>query len=197
MSTAMNVDFRGLRVVAAHPPDRDGERLVRALQRLGACVELQWPPADRLDGNVAALFSVLNPMAQPLLHVVTADAATAIIAIVDPRDAGSLRFLEDAAPHAILVMPFDATAVLASLVVARGNLRLQRRQLGKIVRLEETLRSYRKVEQAKAILMQRRRMAEPEAYGYLREQAMRRRVSIGAVAALVVESNEVLPGRTQ
>lgn len=184
-------------MVVAHPPEREGERLVRSLQRLGARVELQWPPAGRLDGDVAALFSVANPVAHPLLHAAAADAQAAIVAIVDSRDPAALRFLDDATPHAVLVAPFDATAIAAGLVVAFGNLGLQRRQLSKIARLEETLRSYRKVEQAKAILMQRRRMGEPEAYGYLRDQAMRRRVSIGAVAALVVESNEVLPERTQ
>lgn len=197
MSTATNVDFRGLRVVVAHPPEREGERLVRSLQRLGVRVDLQWPPADRLDGDVAALFSVVSPVAQPLLQGAGADAQAAIVAIVDPRDSAALRFLDGATPHAVLVAPFDATAITASLVVALNNLRFQRRQLSKIARLEETLRSYRKVEQAKAILMQRRQMGEPEAYGYLRDQAMRRRVSIGAVAALVVESNEVLPERTQ
>jgi len=33
----------------------------------------------------------------------------------------------------------------------------------------------------------------PEAYSYLRELAMRRRIPVGTVAAFVVESNEVLP----
>lgn len=197
MSTATNVDFRGLRMVVAHPPESEGARLVRSLQRVGARVDLQWPPPDRLDREIVALFSVVDPVALPLLQAATADAEAAIIAIVDPRDATVLRFLDGATPHAVLAVPFDATAIAASLVVARGNLRLHRRQLSKISRLEETLRSYRKVEQAKTILMQRRQMGEPEAYGYLREQAMRRRVSIGAVAALVVESNEVLPGRAQ
>lgn len=197
MSTSTNVDFRGLRMVVAHPLDRESERLLRGLRRLGARAELEWPPPDRLDGDVAALFSVLGCAAQPLLLAATADAQAAIIAIVDPRDSTILHVLDDAAPHAVLMAPFDATGVTASLVVARCNLKLQRRQLSKISRLEDTLRSHRKVEQAKAILMQRRRLGEPEAYGYLRDQAMRRRVSIGAVAALVVESNEVLPEQYQ
>lgn len=197
MSTAADLDFRGQRMVVAHPREREVERLIRNLQRLGARVEPQWPPAEKLDGDVAALFTVVNPVAQPLLHAAGADVRTAIVAIVDPQDSAALRFLDDATPHAVLVAPFDATAITASLVVASGNLRMLRRQLSRIARLEETLRSYRKVEQAKAILMQRRRMGEPEAYGYLRDQAMRRRVSIGVVAALVVESNEVLPERTQ
>jgi AmiR/NasT family two-component response regulator len=40
--------------------------------------------------------------------------------------------------------------------------------------------------------MQRRRIGEPEVYNYIREQAMRRRVPVGTVANVVVESNEIL-----
>jgi AmiR/NasT family two-component response regulator len=50
----------------------------------------------------------------------------------------------------------------------------------------------RKVDQAKAILMAQRHIDEPQAFAFLRELAMRRRVPIGLVASLVVESNEVL-----
>ena len=62
----------------------------------------------------------------------------------------------------------------------------------KIAKLEDTLRSYRKVEQAKAILMNQRAIGEPEAYNFLREQAMRRRVPVGVIASAVVELSEVL-----
>jgi hypothetical protein len=47
-------------------------------------------------------------------------------------------------------------------------------------------------EQAKAILMRQRAIGEPEAYSFLREQAMRRRVPVGVIASAVVELNEVL-----
>jgi AmiR/NasT family two-component response regulator len=40
--------------------------------------------------------------------------------------------------------------------------------------------------------MAQRRIDEPQAFAFLRELAMRRRVPIGVVATLVVESNEVL-----
>lgn len=197
MSTAASVEVRGLHMVVAHPPDRAADRLVRLLQRLGARVELQWPPPDRLHADVSVLFCVVEPVVQRLLHVPASGAGPAVIAVVNPHDAGSLRLLDDAAPHAVLVAPMEPGAVIASLVVARANLQVQRRHLAKIARLEETLRSHRQVEQAKAILMERRHIGEPEAYGYLRDQAMRRRVPIGVVATLVVESNEMLPEATE
>jgi AmiR/NasT family two-component response regulator len=81
---------------------------------------------------------------------------------------------------------------LINLIAARANLRYQRRLLSKVAKLEETLRSFRRVELAKNILMETRKINEPAAYAYLREQAMRRRVSIGAVASVVIDSNSVL-----
>ena len=61
-------------------------------------------------------------------------------------------------------------------------------------KLEETLRSIRTVERAKLILMKARNIDESEAYSYLRDQAMRKRISIGSVASLVVESSNILLG---
>ena len=40
--------------------------------------------------------------------------------------------------------------------------------------------------------MNQRAIGEPEAYNFLREQAMRRRVPVGVIASAVVELSEVL-----
>ena len=50
------------------------------------------------------------------------------------------------------------------------------------------------MERAKLILMKARNIDESEAYSYLRDQAMRKRISIGSVASLVVESSNILLG---
>jgi AmiR/NasT family two-component response regulator len=92
----------------------------------------------------------------------------------------------------VLTKPIDPAALLTNLVVARNNSRYQRRLQSKISKLEETLRSVRKVERAKTILMEKRHIDESEAYAYLRDQAMKKRVPIGVIATVVVESNDVL-----
>jgi AmiR/NasT family two-component response regulator len=46
------------------------------------------------------------------------------------------------------------------------------------------------------ILMQARHIEESEAYAYLRDQAMKKRVSIGSVASVVVESGNILLGNS-
>ena len=45
---------------------------------------------------------------------------------------------------------------------------------------------------AKAILMRTRQIEEPDAYEYLRSQAMKKRVPITVVAAAVIDAHEVL-----
>ncbi len=50
----------------------------------------------------------------------------------------------------------------------------------------------RSVERAKAILMRNRKLSEGDAYHYLRSQAMERRVTIGALANAIVDSQDLL-----
>ncbi len=185
-------DFRSLRMAIVHPRDHDGDLLIRSLRQMGCRFEIHWPPARPL-AELDLVFCLIDPQTRPLLDAIAASTAPAVIGIVDPRQPGSLRLLQDATPHAVMSRPIDPAAVLPNLIVARHNARYMRQQLVKVAKLEETLRSYRKVERAKAILMERRKISESEAYGYLRQQAMRRRVPIGAVASTVVDSNEILP----
>jgi AmiR/NasT family two-component response regulator len=185
-------DFRQLHVLVAHPRDSEGETLIRCLQRAGSRVECVWPPPHRLEHNVDLVICILDPGSRSFLEAATVAAGPAVIGIYDPQDADCLRLVADTTPHAILVRPIEQAAILPNVVLARNNAKYQLRQLGKIAKLEETLRSYRKVERAKAILMQQRAIGEPEAYNFLRQQAMRRRVPVGVIASAVVDLNEVL-----
>ena len=166
-----------------------------ACNALGSKVECIWPPADRLDRQVDLLICLFDPAARSLLETATGVAGPAVVGVVDPHGADCLRLVAEVTPHAIITRPVDQAAIAPNVVLARNTARYQLRQLGKIAKLEETLRSYRKVEQAKAILMQQRAIGEPEAYNFLREQAMRRRVPVGVIASAVVDLNEVLSER--
>jgi AmiR/NasT family two-component response regulator len=134
-----------------------------------------------IDHHTGALCGLLGGMAR-----------TAIVGIVDPVNPRAMQFLTSIAPQAILTKPLDPAAVLVNMLVAHSNSRYQRRLQCKLSKLEETLRSVRKVERAKSILIKERHIDEAEAYTYLREQAMRKRVPIGVIASLVVESAEIL-----
>lgn len=185
-------EFGELRAAVVLPRDSDCEALVRCLQRLGSRVENIWPPPEKVEGNLDLLICVIDPMARALLEGATLASGPAVVGVLDPQKDDNVRLVSEVTPHAVILRPVDKAAVLPILLVARNNAKFQQRQQSKIARLEDTLRSYRKVEQAKTILMQQREISEPEAYNFLREQAMRRRVTVGIIASAVVELNEVL-----
>jgi AmiR/NasT family two-component response regulator len=185
-------NFHDLHAIVSHPRDAEGELFIRSLQRLGTKVECQWPPAETLDRKTDFLICSIEPAARPLLETATATPGPAVLGIMDAHNSESLQLVGEVTPHAIIMRPVNPSAILPNLVLARSNAKYQQRQQSKIAKLEETLRSYRKVEQAKAILMRQRAIGEPEAYNFLREQAMRRRVPVGVIASAVVELNEVL-----
>jgi AmiR/NasT family two-component response regulator len=186
------VSFNGLHAVVSHPRDAEGELFIRCLQRLGVKVECQWPPPERIDPKADFLICIIEPAARTLLETSTSATGPSVIGILEANNAENLRLAGEVTPHAIIVRPVDPAAIVPNLVVARNTAKFQQRQQTKIAKLEETLRSYRKVEQAKIILMNQRAIGEPEAYNFLREQAMRRRVPVGVIASAVVELNEVL-----
>jgi AmiR/NasT family two-component response regulator len=191
-STHSCIDLKDLHCVVAHPRDRDGELLIRCLQRLGGRPVHIWPAEALPEQRVDLLFCIVNSTALAMLRQSTSQAGLPVVGILDSPNTADMEILNVATPHALLVCPLDFAVVPGQILLARNNARFQLRQQSKIAKLEETLRSYRKVEQAKAILMSRRNIGEPEAYGYLREQAMRRRVSIGALASAIVDASEML-----
>ena len=188
----MPIDFRQLRIAVVHPRDRDSELLIRQFQRWGGVVEQIWPPPLRLDRDEDVVVALINRETRELCRSQAETSFSLLIGILDGADGGSLSLLVEASPQAVLCKPFNPAVVLTSIIVARNNHLYQKRLLTKISKLEDTLRSARKIERAKAVLMKKRHLDEGQAYAYLREQAMKKRMPIGAVAGVVVESDEVL-----
>ena len=189
---AGGLNFHGMQAIVAHPRDAEAELFIRSLQRLGARVDCQWPPSSSIDRTTDFLICSIEPALRTLLETSTTTPGLAVIGVLDPHNSDSIRLVSEVTPHAIVVRPVESAAIFPNLILARSNSKYQQRQQSKIAKLEDTLRSYRKVEQAKAILMKQRAIDEPEAYNFLREQAMRRRVPVGVIASAVVELSEVL-----
>lgn len=194
MPTGAQIDFRHLRVVVAHPRDADGVFLLRQIQRLGCEVEHAWPAREHLEAEADVAFVLIEPETRAFCASLAERGRAALVGVVDPAQPRSVQLLADIDLAAVITKPVDPAALLTNLVVACNNSRYQQRLQTKISKLEETLRSVRKVERAKSILMEQRDIGESEAYAYLREQAMKKRVSIGVIAAVIIESKEVLSG---
>lgn len=192
MANTAVTDFRQLHAVVVHPRDNNGETLIRQLQRVGCRVDNVWPPVGPIAANVDVVLCLVKPETRQLASSVVDEPNAAMVAVVEQDDPGILQLLADFTPQAVIHAPFNGPALLTNILVARNNSRYQRRLQSKISKLEETLRSVRKVERAKSILMALRKIDEAEAYAYLRDQAMKKRLPIGAIASVVVDSNEML-----
>ena len=185
-------ELSGLEIVAAFRRDEEGEALVRELQRTRGRVRQLWPLPPQLPDDADVVFCDLVADLPHRLPWVPGQPTAALVAMMPAIQAPDLKLLRNCAPHAVLHRPFTANTVLASLALARAHFLSERRLRSRIDKLDETLRAFRSVERAKSILMQTRRLGEDEAYHFMRRQAMNRRVSISAVAAAIVDSNDVL-----
>ncbi len=181
-----------LDIAVVTPADASGETLIRELQRTRGRVRHLWPPPDPLPADTDVLFCDLVPNLPARLPWMPGEPKAALVVLIAPVAALDLDLLRKTAPEAVLHRPFSAPAILASLVLARSRFGYERRLRGRIERLDMTLRSMRSVERAKSILMDARKMAEDEAYRFLRSQAMERRVSVGAIAAAIVDAHNLL-----
>jgi AmiR/NasT family two-component response regulator len=88
--------------------------------------------------------------------------------------------------------PFTAGAVLTSLAIARAQILHEYRLRARIDKLDETLQSFRSVERANNVLMEKRKLDDEEAYHFKRRQATNPPISIGVVAAAVIDSHDIL-----
>lgn len=181
-----------LTAVILAPVDDQTTLLLRELQRYRMRVQQVWPMPTTVPGDADVVFCEYCPDLARRLPWIPGDARSALVAILPATESIQAEALCHATPNAVLPRPFTPNGVLSSLVLARSQFAYERRLRSKIEKLDENLRSMRTVERAKAILMATRQMPETEAYGFIRRQAMDRRVSASAVAAAIVDSFELL-----
>jgi AmiR/NasT family two-component response regulator len=185
-------EIANLDILVVTRTDDCGGLLVRELQRTRARVRHLWPMPEVLPENADVIFCDLAPGLPARLPWVPGEPKSALVLLIAPAPPPDFELLRNCAPDAVLHRPVTTHAVLASVVLARTRFTYERRLRGRIERLDQTLRVIRAVERAKSILMSERKIGEDEAYQFMRRQAMERRVSIGAVAAAIVDSNDLL-----
>lgn len=185
-------EFRDLDIAVFTARDEAGEQLLRELQRTRARVQHIWPIPELIPASYDVIYcDLLNDLPQRLPWLPGKPEA-ALVVITAAMQSIDLTLLHNCAPHAVVHQPVTAQAVLASLLVGRAHFLYERRLRGRVDKLDDNLRTMRSVERAKAILMQSRSISEEEAYQYLRRHAMDRRVTIGALANVIVDSQELL-----
>lgn len=183
-------DLARLDIIVALHRDETSEMLFRELQRTRACVRHIWPLPDQLPEAADVIFCDAMPSVMRLIPWIPGDPKAALVAVVSPTS--DIDFVRKCAPDAVLHRPFTGQAVLLSLIMAHAQFTYGSRLRQKIAKLDETMRTIRNVERAKAILMANRALREEDAYQFIRTQAMSRRVSIGTLASAIVDSGDLL-----
>jgi two-component system, response regulator / RNA-binding antiterminator len=185
-------DLGGLEILVAVPRDEAGESLARELLRTRSSVRRLWPLPPRLPEAIDVMFCELVAELPQSLPWLPGQPTAALVVVTSAVQAPQFKALRNCSPHAVLHRPFTAATVLTSLAIARAQFLYEKRLRTRIDKLDETLRTFRSVERAKRILMETRSLDEEEAYHFMRRQAMSRRVSVGAVAAAIIDSRSIL-----
>ena len=181
-----------LEIVVAVSPDHEGDMLARELLHTRSGVRRAWPLPARLPEAVDVIFCELIPELLQCLPWFPGQPLAALVVVAHSMQTPQLELLRNCAPHAVLHRPFTTATVLTSLAIARAQFLYEQRLRRRIDKLDETLRSLRSVERAKSILMEKRDLAEEEAYHFMRRRAMNQRVSIGEVATAIIDSHDIL-----
>jgi AmiR/NasT family two-component response regulator len=181
-----------LEIAAITSDDFAGQELARELRRTRAKVQHIWPSPERIPENFDIVYCDYASDLPKRLPWSPGAPPAALVLVLRPSQTIDTQNIENCAPHAILHLPLAPHAVVSSLTVALSVFRYERRLRQRIDKLDENLRNTRNVERAKTVLMRQKGLTEDAAYSYLRMQAMNRRVSIGTLAAAIVDSQELL-----
>jgi AmiR/NasT family two-component response regulator len=189
---ARALPFTGLDVAVIAKRDEHGEHLMRELQRTRAVVRHFWPMPEQIPVDHDVVFCEACPDLPKRLPWLPGSPGAALVLVLPAGRQLDLDVLQNCAPHSVIHLPAAAEVVLSALVVARSHFLYERRLRGRIEKLDDNLRTMRCVERAKAILIETKQLSEQDAYHFMRRTAMERRVSIGALAAMIVDSHELL-----
>jgi two-component system, response regulator PdtaR len=193
MSSAWLIQsLRRARVLVLHPRDRDGDELLRQLKRIGCQVDLIWPAPPSISEEVEVVYFLLDPGQASAMNWRTSELRVTMIAIIDFENPTILKELLDINADGVLVRPIRPGGVLSTLVLASSHRSYEDRLLGKVAKLEETLKARREIEKATRIIMKLRDLSEGDAYEFIRRQATAKRISTAAIATSIINAQTIL-----
>lgn len=186
-------ELRQLKIILMHPEDADGLLLAQQLQRIGCQVRSVWPPVQQLPDDPDIVLLAVRP---DFLHLLMAwasgEQAPALVAVVNYENPTIVSAVLELKAQAILPSPIRSFGLLSTLVVARQMHKENRQMQQHVQKLQNKLLGQRRVTDAKAILIATHQVSEDRAYEMLREQAMKKRVSVEDIAQAIIGASELL-----
>jgi len=186
-------ELRQLHIILMHPDDADGLLLAQQLQRIGCQVRSVWPPVQQLPGDPDIVLLAVRP---DFLHLLmpwaSGEQAPALVAVVNYENPTIVSAVLELKAQAVLPSPIRSFGLLSTLVVARQIHKEHRQMQQHVHKLQNKLLGQRRVTDAKAILIATHQVSEDRAYEMLREQAMKKRVSVEEIAQAIIGASELL-----
>jgi len=184
--------FHDLSIAVIVKRDDHGEGLIREVQKTRAKVQHIWPMPEEIPTDFDIVFCELVEDLPARFIGALGHAQVTFVVVIPAHGYMNQKVLENSVPHAVIHLPCRSEEVLSSMIVGRSHYQYERRLRQRIEKLDENLRSMKTIERAKVIVMQNKNLNEEEAYKQLRLRAMQRRVTIGALASSIVDSQDLL-----
>ena len=184
--------FSGLRAAVLHRSDWGIEPLMPQLELLGLSVVRLWAPLD-LDAIATDLVIVdADQGFSGLLPWAAGAAPIPVVALIGSEAPGRIAWAMEQGAGALITKPVTASAVYPALVMAAAVHAERQAVKARIDLLEERLRLRPLVHGAIRAVMAAQTIDEDAAYGWLRNTAMRRRMTIEHVAADIIAGRDPL-----
>lgn len=129
------------------------------------------------------------------LSVLSAHQPTPIVMFSERRGTEFINAAIAAGVTAYMVGEIDPTKVKPIIDAAMAQFQAFQGVRKALDETQEQLRERRNIEKSKLLLIQKHAMNEERAHQFLRDQAMQRRVSLGAMAAIVIDKLEAAEGK--
>lgn len=184
--------FHNLSIAVIVKRDDHGEVLIREIQKTRARVQHIWPVPEDIPTEFDIVFCELIEDLPSRFRGMPDSAQVTFIVVIPASRSMDQKALQNSVPHAVIHLPCRAEEVLSSMIVALSHYQYARRLRQRIEKLDDNLRAMKTIERAKAIMMQSKNLNEEDAYKQLRLRAMQRRVTIGALASSIVDTQDLL-----
>jgi AmiR/NasT family two-component response regulator len=187
-SQSLRGHLANLNITICAEPNAEGETLMRELRRTRANVIRHWPMSRGFSAEPDVLFCEFAPDLVTKLPWNPGEPPCALVILLPQSGAYDPVAVCKCSPAAVLYRPFQPHAILTALMLARGQFQYEKRLRARIGRLDDNLRLLREIEEAKRILMDREQLSEQDAYGRMRNLAMKRRTTLVQLACQIVDS---------
>ena len=188
-------NFRGRRALVLHRSDSNSLTLVRQLESLGLCVEVQWP-ADQVSAeNFDVIFFDADLGYDGLFSWPADRPPVPLVAMMGSEAPGRIEWTLAQAPSAYLIKPIGSTGVFSALAIAFHTFKTQRELKQEVEELTRRAKARPVVFKALLIVMERFGLSEPAAYQMLRREAMNQRLSIEELSQAIATEGSAEPDR--